>query len=73
MKKTTTKTGPRYAVISPDGFTIEAKASYPTPYKAWTTFEKWRARYEAQGYYSSVNYGRIPLEELHNFCQFKKI
>jgi hypothetical protein len=73
MKTTSTKPRPRYAVISPDGFTIEAKPSYPTQYKAWTTFVQWRERYKAQGYYSSVNYGRIPLEDLHEFCQFKEI
>lgn len=73
MKTTSTKPRPRYAVISPDGFTIERTPSYPTQYKAWTTFEQWRAKYEAQGYYASVKYGRIPLDDLHNYCQFKTL
>jgi hypothetical protein len=32
----------------------------------------WIKRYEVQGYYSSNN-GRIPLNELENYCQFKTI
>jgi len=32
-------------------------------------FEEWKKRYEMQGYYSSTNYGRIPLNELENYCK----
>lgn len=71
--KATTKPRPRYAVISPDGFTIEIAPSYTSRKKAWNTFEQWRERYAAQGYYASANYGRIPLEDLHNYCQFKTL
>lgn len=62
-----------YEVLSPDGFTIEFnKRSYPTLKKAEQAFENWKKRYEQQGYYSS-NFQRIPLSELKNYCQIKKI
>jgi hypothetical protein len=61
-------------VLSPDGFTIEFdKWSYPSKKKAKEAFNKWKIRYEMQGYYSSTNYGRIALEDLESYCQFKKI
>jgi hypothetical protein len=54
-----------YDVISPDGFSIHPVDTYSSKKKAKEAFEKWKKRYELQGYYSS-NYGRIPLDELHN-------
>jgi hypothetical protein len=39
---------------------------------AMEAFIKWRSRYQAQGYYSSNN-GRIPLDELESYCQFKTL
>jgi hypothetical protein len=60
-------------VLSPDGITIEFdKMYYPSMEKAKESFEKWKTRYEIQGYYSSNN-GRIPLNELENYCTFKTI
>lgn len=61
----------KYKVLSPDGFTIE----YSTPYyrskkKAIEAFNKWKAQYERQGYYSSSRYGVIHLEDLEANCQF---
>ena len=67
MKTATKQT---YTILSPDGFTIEHEYSYPTPSKAKTAFRNWVKRYERQGYYSSVNYGRIDLKELEYYCQF---
>lgn len=60
-------------VLSPDGITIEFdKWYYPSMERAKESFEKWKMRYEIQGYYSSNN-GRIPLNELENYCTFKTI
>ena len=67
MKTATKQT---YTILSPDGFTIEHKPHYPTPDKAKIAFSNWLKRYERQGYYSSVNYGRIDLKELEYYCQF---
>lgn len=57
----------RFNILSPDGFSIHPTKTYSSPQKAWEAFEEWRERYEAQGYYSS-NRGRIPLNELRDYC-----
>lgn len=62
----------RYDVISPDGFSIHFSDTYPSEKKAIEAFEKWKKRYEPQGYYSSNN-GRIPLNELHNHIKIVKV
>lgn len=63
----------KYQVLSPDGFTIEFdKWTYPTKKEMMKSFQKWKERYEVQGYYSSNN-GRIPLNELEEHCTFKTI
>jgi hypothetical protein len=68
MKKKT-----RIEVLSPDGFTIEmGVASYPSTNKAADAFNKWKMRFETQGYYSSNN-GRIPLNELMDRCSFNQV
>ncbi len=57
-------------VLSPDGFTIDfGKAYYPSMEKAKEAFQKWKERYQTQGYYSS-NFNRIPLDELEQHCTF---
>jgi hypothetical protein len=63
----------QFDVISPDGFSIHPSDVYPTKKKAIKAFEDWKKRYEIQGYYSSMNYGRIPLEDLHNYIEIKPI
>ncbi|TXG86440.1 MAG: hypothetical protein E6R13_00460 [Spirochaetes bacterium] len=64
----------KYQVLSPDGFTIEFdKFTYPSKKKAVEAFNTWKKRFEQQGYYSSSNYGRIPLEDLENYCSFKEM
>jgi hypothetical protein len=63
----------KYEVLSPDGFTIEFDRPYYTSKeKAFEAFDKWKKRYEHQGYYSSNN-GRITLDELENYCTFKTL
>ena len=64
----------KYEVLSPDGFTIEFdKPYYTSKEKAMIAFHEWKERYKRQGYYSSNNYGRIPLDQLENYCTFKTI
>jgi hypothetical protein len=63
----------KYEVLSPDGFTIEFdKPYYTSKEKAFEAFDKWKKRYEVQGYYSSNN-GRIPLEELEVYMNVRQI
>ena len=57
-----------YEILSPDGFTIEFGKSYSSMEEARQSFEQWKKRYEGQGYYSSVKYGRIPLSDLEHYC-----
>lgn len=66
------KTNKRYNFISPDGFFIDRVATYKSRKEAITAFETWKKRYELQGYYSSNN-GRIPLEELADFCRIVEV
>lgn len=61
----------KYDIISPDGFTIRMGDEPFTSMKnAQEYFKKWKDRFKIQGYYSSVPYGRIPLEDLEDYCQF---
>lgn len=64
----------KYEVLSPDGFTIEFDRPYYTSKeKAFEAFDKWKERYNQQGYYSSNQYGRIPLEELEDYMSIREI
>ena len=63
----------KYEVLSPDGFTIEFdRPYYLSKKKAFEAFDKWKKRYEQQGYYSS-NKGRIPLDELENYMTIRQV
>lgn len=62
-----------FDVISPDGFSIAFDAVYNGLEAARSAFKEWKTRYEKQGYYSSVKFGRIPLADLEKYCQFVKI
>jgi hypothetical protein len=62
---------PKYKILSPDGFTIEFNIlHYRSMKKADEAFNQFKERYKSQGYYSSTNFGRIPLDELENYCTF---
>jgi len=63
----------RFVVISPDGFPIHFKDTYSSIKKAEDALNVWIKNYEHQGYYSSVNWGRIPLNELNHYCQIKQL
>ena len=36
-------------------------------------FNKWKENYKQHGYYSSVKYGRIHLDDLIDYCEFKTL
>jgi hypothetical protein len=64
----------RYQVLSPDGFTIEFdREYYTTKKKAFEAFDKWKERFKTQGYYSSNQYGRIPLEDLEDYMSVREL
>lgn len=55
-------------VLSPDGFPIHFADTYKSFEEAKKAIQEWKKNYERQGYYSSTQYGRIPLDELENYC-----
>jgi hypothetical protein len=58
----------KYDVLSPDGFSIHPSDTYTSKKKAREAAEDWVKRYKAQGYYSSVRFGRIHLDDLLDYC-----
>jgi len=54
-------------LLSPDGFDLYYNKYYSTLIEAQKDALKWIKRYKKQGYYSSVKYGRIPVEDLKNY------
>lgn len=63
----------QFDVYSPDGFAIHREETYPSKEVAEQKLQEWKKRYETQGYYSSVKYGRIPLDELDDYCEIVQI
>jgi hypothetical protein len=62
----------KYEILSPDGFTIDPYNKYKSIKQAKIEFNIWLKKYEIQGYYSSVNYGKIPLNEVELYCKIIK-
>jgi len=55
-------------VLSPDGFPIHCSDTYSSVEEAKKAIQEWKKNYLHQGFYSSTQYGRIPLDELENYC-----
>lgn len=63
-----------YRVFSPDGLEFHPTHMFTSEEEAWEAFENdYKNRFEPQGYYSTVNHTRIPLDELKNYCSVKPI
>jgi len=63
-----------YQVLSPDGITLEFGINYySSKKKMFEAFDKWKKRFTHQGYYSSNQFGRLPLCELENYCSFREL
>lgn len=58
-----------YDILSPDGISIRMgdQDLFKSHKEARTYFNKWKKRFQQQGYYSS-NHGRIALDDLHYEC-----
>ena len=63
----------KYDVLSPDKISIHFFDTYKSIKEAKQALNLWIKRYEFQGYYSSTDYGRIPLNELGKYCAIIKI
>ena len=70
---TKVKTRKIYQILSPDGLIIENQFGYLSMKEAIKAFDNWKKKFEPQGYYSSVSYGRIPLNELADYCSLIKV
>lgn len=64
----------KYDVISPDGFSIRIGVPPFNSIKERDQyFKMWKKRFERQGYYSSVKYGRIHLADLADYCEWIEV
>jgi len=57
-----------YKILSPDGFPIEREGTYKSLAEVQEAIEKFVKRYESQGYYSTSNRERIPLNKIEENC-----
>ena len=60
-------------ILSPDDFSIKFEGYFTTREEAEKEFIEWTKRYEQQGYYSSGQWGRIPLEDLREYCSLIEV
>ena len=58
----------KFRILSPDGFDIRMDKFSYTEKQVPQELEDFAKRYERQGYYSSPRYGRIPLEDIADYC-----
>ena len=63
----------QFDVYSPDGFAIDREETYPSREVAEQKLQEWVKRYEFQGYYSTSNRDRIPLDELASRCKIVEV
>jgi hypothetical protein len=63
----------QFDVYSPDGFAISREETYPSREVAEQKLQEWVKRYEFQGYYSTSNRDRIPLDELASRCKIVEV
>jgi hypothetical protein len=59
-----------YQIFSPDGISIETKASYKTKKEALQALELFKNQYKKQGFYRSAKYGNIHPSDIQDFCTF---
>lgn len=64
---------PQFDVYSPDGFPIHREDTYPSKEVAEQKLKEWVKQYEHQGYYSTSNRERIPLDQLESCCKIVPI
>lgn len=62
----------KFNIISPDGFPIHHENTY-TNEEVLPAFNEWKKRFINQGYYSSAKFGRIPLDDLQDYCTVKEL
>ena len=64
----------KWDIISPDGFSFNREGTYPSEEKAKEAAKQIVGeRFKAQGYYSSMKFGRIPFDDILDYCEVKRI
>lgn len=63
----------KFEILSPDGFSIIYGQTFTSMKTAEKIVKKWIEGYERQGYYSSVKFGRIPLNELPEYLTINNL
>lgn len=63
----------KFIVLSPDGISIHPFDKYKSRDEALKNFLVWQKKFEKQGFYSSSIYGKIPLDQIHEYCQLIEI
>ena len=59
----------RYRILSPDGFPFTMEDETYTKNQVSKALKNFVNRYEKQGYYSSVKYGRIHILDIPDYCE----
>lgn len=62
-----------FNVLSPDGFHIRMDEEYESRKDAKSALKGFIDRYRPQGYYSSAEHGRIPVDMIICFCRLQVI
>jgi len=63
-----------YEVLSPDGFSINfEKPFFNSKKEVNIALKEFVEKYKIQGYYSSRDFGRIPINEIKNYCKINKL
>jgi len=63
----------KFDAISPDRFSISYDELWDSPEEARVALKKWIEGYKRQGYYSTRDRERIPLDELETRCEIVPI
>lgn len=63
----------RFDVLSPDGISIHHDDTYPSEAAALKAAKKWVKRFAQQGYYSSPKFGRIPMDDIIDYCSIVEV
>jgi hypothetical protein len=63
----------RFNVLSPDGFHIAMDTDYASKKEAKQALKAFVNRYKTQGYYSSMQHGRMPLNMVICYCDLQTI
>jgi hypothetical protein len=62
-----------YNILSPDGIPIHQTDTYKSPRIAWSFAKQWAKQYKNQGHYSSTKFGKVPIEDILDYCELVEL